>query len=105
MKVILQDGKTELMNVNKVDERIDIADGAVEKTLVIQVDTSETGSITGDDAIHYYNTIGMEGLTVVDKNGIILKTYNNFPVLSSIYMTYSEKAKYLNLTFKESKVG
>ena len=101
MKILLQDGKTEIQHVNRVDERIDFVGQEVVKSLVVQVDMSVLGSITGDKAVEYYKTVGMERITVVDQNGVVVKTYQGFPTLASIYTTYSEKNKYLNLTFQE----
>lgn len=100
MKIILQDGKTELKNVNRVDERIDFEGGVPTKTLVIQIDASEPDSITGDGAVHYYQEVGMDCFSTADGKGNILKTYKEFPVLSSIYTTYTEKTRYLNLVFR-----
>ena len=47
MRLLLQDGKTEWKNVNRVDERIDLEGGVPTKTVVVQIDVAEPDSITG----------------------------------------------------------
>ena len=100
MKLLLQDGKTEWKNVNRVDERIDLEGGVPTKTVVVQIDVAEPDSITGDQAVQYYQTVGMDCFSTLDEKGNQLKTYEDFPILSSIYTTYTEKTRYLNLVFR-----
>ena len=100
MRLLLQDGKTEWKNVNRVDERIDLEGGVPTKTVVVQIDVAEPDSITGDQAVQYYQTVGMDCFSTLDEKGNRLKTYEDFPILSSIYTTYTEKTRYLNLVFR-----
>lgn len=93
MKVLLQDGKTVIENVARVEERVAV--GAEKTTLTISVPTD---SITTDKITEYAASIGFDKLTVVSENDTIESEYSN-ATLKSIIKAFTDADKYIRIVF------
>lgn len=96
MKILLQDGSTVLENVAKVEEQISINEEGQTTQLLIQID--KIGGMTGDKIVEYYHTIGMDKLTAFSNSGATVHEYVGFPKLTTVYITRTDDAEYINMT-------
>lgn len=102
LKLLLQDETTVIGQVSKVQEQIHIKENQILTKLEIQIEMVD--GVDGDKIVGYYQEIGMNHITIISNQNEIIHTYTSYPILTTIYATYTEESKWINFILEPRKV-
>lgn len=93
MKILLQDEKTGIENVKRVEERQSKEEGGSILNIYMEV-----GGITTNEITNMITKAGLDKLTIISENGEVNCVYENYTKIRSIVTSYSDVDKYIRLT-------
>ncbi len=96
MKILLQDEKTWIENVKRVEERQSKEE--VRPILNIYI---EIGEITANEITNRMTKTGLDKLTVVSEDGEVNCVYENYTKIRNVLTSYSDIEKHIRFTLEQ----
>lgn len=91
MKILLQDEKTGIENVKRVEEHF------TQKEMVLHIYVG-VGKVTAREIMDKVTKTGIEKITVLSEEGKVDCVYENYRKIKNIVTSYSDADRYTRLT-------